>query len=172
MLKYYQPLDLGEFPFNDYRKEKEYTSSLNSLGKEFKDFISSKGLILTHVLVLWRPAGGVVLVHSDGEEYTPTWARLNYIHGGPGTVSWWEPNDPEYFPNTSGRYPAKPWPTDKIHKVDKADLQSFNIVNIGTPHSVNDIKADRWAVSLQLDQQDGQLTSFVDLYNIFSEYAR
>lgn len=172
MLKYHQPLNLGEFPFSDYRKEKEYTSSLTSLGKEFKDLISSKGLILTNVLVLWRPAGGAVLIHSDGNRYCPTWARLNYIHGGPGTVSWWEPNDPEYFPNTTGQYPAKVWPTDKIHKVEQSDLQGFNIVNVGSPHSVRDIKTDRWAVSLQLDQQDGQKTSFVDLCRTYSEYVR
>jgi hypothetical protein len=172
MLKYYQPLDLGEFPFNDYRKEKIYTSPLTSLGKDFKDFIFSKGLTLQHILVLWRPAGGSVLVHSDGEKYNPGWARLNYIYGGSGTVSWWEPNDSNYFPNTNGEYPAKAWPADSIHKVEQSDLQGFNIVNIGSPHSVDNIKTDRWAVSLQLDYQNGNKTSFDDLYNIFSEYAR
>lgn len=171
MPKYYQPLDLGNFPFNDYRKEKIYSSPLDTIGKEFKDFLLSKELILIHILVIWRPAGGVLLVHSDGQNYDPTWARLNYIHGGPGAVSWWESNDPGYFPETKGDYPSKAWPMDKIHKVEESNLQGFNIMNVGVPHGVNDIKSDRWSVSLQLDS-NGSKTSFNSLCDIFSNYMR
>jgi hypothetical protein len=172
MPKYHQPLDLGEFPFNNYKQEKIYSSPMNALGSEFKNFIFSKGLILKHILVLWRPAGGGLTVHSDGENYSPSWARLNYIHGGPGTVSWWEANDPEYVPATEGRFPSKPWPMDKIHKVEEGDLTGFNIVNVGSPHGLTNIKSDRWAVSLQLDHYAGHRTSFTDLCNIFADYTR
>jgi hypothetical protein len=172
MPKFYQPLDLIKFPFADYRKEKQYSSPVSNLGEEFTNFLATKELIVDHILVIWRPPGGVLLVHSDGQDYNPNWARLNYIHGGPGTVSWWLPNDEGYVPETSGIYPAKPWPMDKIYKAEEADLQGFNIMNVGTPHGVNNVQNDRWAVSLNLIYNNTEYTSFAQLSNIFSDYAR
>jgi hypothetical protein len=87
-------------------------------------------------------------------------------------VSWWLPNDEGYVPETSGIYPAKPWPMDKIYKAEEADLQGFNIMNVGTPHGVNNVQNDRWAVSLNLIYNNTEYTSFAQLSNIFSDYAR
>jgi hypothetical protein len=172
MLKFHRPLNLIKFPFADYRKEKEYSSPVSNLGEEFINFLATKELIVDHILVIWRPPGGVLLVHSDGQDYNPNWARLNYIHGGPGTVSWWLPTDEGYVPETSGIYPAKPWPIDKIYKVEEANLQGFNIMNVGTPHGVNNVQADRWSVSLNLNYNNTEYPSFSQLSNIFSDYAR
>ena len=172
MSKFYQPLDLITFPFTDYRKEKQYTSSVRNLGEEFINFLATKKLTVYQILVIWRPPGGVLLVHSDGTEYNPNWARLNYIHGGSGTVSWWLPTDKGYIPETSGTYPAKSWPMDKIYKADEANLQGFNIMNIGTPHGVNNIQNDRWAVSLHFMYNNTKYTSFSQLSDIFSDSVR
>ena len=172
MSKFYQPLDLIEFPFTDYKKEKQYSSPVSNLGKEFIDFLAQKGLTVVHILVIWRPPGGALLVHSDGDDFDLNWARLNYIHGGPGTVSWWMPNDEGYVPESGGTYPAKPWPMDKINKVEEADLKGFNIMNVGTPHGVNNIQSDRWAVSLRLTHDGIEHTSFDDLCKIFSNHVR
>ena len=174
MPKFYQPLDLIKFPFADYRKEKQYYSSpVSNLGEEFINFLATKELIVNYILVIWRPPGGVLLVHSDGQDYNPNWARLNYIHGGPGTVSWWLPNDEGYVPEMSGIYHhAKRWPMDKIYKAEETDLQGFNIMNVGTPHGVNNVQNDRWAVSLSLIYNNTEYTSFSQLSNIFSDHAR
>lgn len=173
MPKFYQPLELGSFKFNDYRKEREYSSSLDNLDSEFVLLLKKLNLVPTKILVLWRPKDSVINQHSDGEIYRPNWARLNYIHGGPGLNKWWVPPPGTPIPETPpGTFPYKRWVTDELIHQEDAVISGFNIVNIGQPHGVADIKDERWAVSIELSLNGNQFIDFDTLSNIFQKYHR
>lgn len=170
MPNFYQPLELEDFEFNDYRKEKEYASDIKNLGSKFVSFLESLNLFPSHVLVLWRPAGGRILQHSDGDLYRPNWARLNFIHGGPAENLWWSPIGD--VPETFGSFPCKRWEPENLVLKETAELTGFNIMNVGQPHAVQDIKSDRWSVSIELKYQNNKYIDFEVLKNIFQKYHR
>jgi hypothetical protein len=158
--------------FDLYSIKKEHTVlDKSEINPEIQSFLSERNISISWAEIFYRKPFDIVNIHTD--DLGGDIVKINWIYGGENsTMFWFAPKDPSIVKipfktaiNSNYLY----YKRDEVNLVHKEQLRGAYLVQVGVPHAVINSKAERYCISLVLQNQHNQFLSMRDAISIFSD---
>jgi hypothetical protein len=160
---------------NDQHLSRHFKLNINVLSKDLLEFFKEHDLAVRLVEIFYRPAGTASRVHVDTQE-PGDYAKLNWAYGGEGSVmNWFSIKDDDKGAIDSTPVSSYAWYYNKseVTLVHSAEVGQPSLVQVGIPHSVENVTTERFCVSIVFEYtESGQRPTFNQAYNIFKDYIK
>lgn len=169
------PLVIDEVDFNQYYKQgkRQIRCDNNILKQSTHDWLRSQlGIEIQWLEIFCLKPFEKHIIHSDGHE-VDTKAKINYIVGGTGSsMIWYNASDDKIIKGMSRANTRYLTVNDHdAQEVHRAELEGFNLVNVGALHTVKNKSELRYCISMALaDSVTKQRLDYSELASRLRDY--
>jgi hypothetical protein len=142
---------------------------ISDLNPEIISFVQSLGLRILLAEHFYTPPGVFSPIHTDlwGGDFT----KINYIFGGKdSTMQWYNVKDT--VPKKKDPTPYVVYDINDVDLVHTSPIGFPTIVQVGTPHNVQNYDEPRHCISVVLKNKNNQRLTMQESIDIFQQYIK
>jgi hypothetical protein len=160
---------------NDQHLKRHYQLDLTVMNGQLVSFFNSLGLSIRLVEIFYRPANTKSRIHIDTEK-PGDFSKLNWVYGGEGSVMNWYREKESYtglLDTTGISTYAVYYNKDDVILAHSIEVGQPSLVQVGVPHSVDNITSDRFCVSVVFEYTESSVRpTFAEAYDLFKNYIK
>lgn len=148
--------------------------SLDIINPKLKDLLDNLGITISWLELFVRQPWAVSLIHTDRQ--LGDFTKINFIFKGSGSyMNWYTPKDIA-MPKKNSELTATgtTYTVYNINEVDivhKQQLLGSYLVQVGTPHSIVNLKEKRYCLCMIIvDKETGSRLPMIKAQQLLSEY--
>ena len=174
-LKLNLPIEFNPSPMSFLNNKPHVVYGLENLSSEFKDFLSSLGVMVMLAEVFYKDEKSKAIdgIHIDNTKRLNNFVKLNYVYGGGDSLMKWyrlkegkNTRVARTSINTTYQYAL----SQDVDEIFAVKIEGPSLVNVGVLHGISNITSPRICYSLVLGNKLNQQLEWDEALKLFKGY--